>query len=87
MLVYACLLAFLPLCWLLCRSAGFSAALPLCWRAACALVYRATAASLFLCLPVLWCFSAVGYIAALLICAASTFHVGLSFQLPNLQFL
>ncbi|WP_419588188.1 hypothetical protein, partial [Thiolapillus sp.] len=52
----AALLASLPLCWPLCRSAGLSAALlaflPFCWRAACVLVYRATAASLFLCLPV-----------------------------------
>ena len=69
-------------CWLFCRSAGFSAALPLCWCAAGALVYRATAASLSFCLPVLWCFSAVGHIAALLICAASTFHAVCLFSCP-----
>ncbi|WP_419583642.1 hypothetical protein [Thiolapillus sp.] len=44
----------MPVCWLFCRSAGFSAALlaslPLCWRAAGALVYRATAGCLSLCL-------------------------------------
>ncbi|WP_419639808.1 hypothetical protein [Thiolapillus sp.] len=49
LLVYVCLMVF-------CLSAGFSAALLasllLCWRAACALVYRATAASLSFCLPV-----------------------------------
>ncbi|WP_419628149.1 hypothetical protein [Thiolapillus sp.] len=49
LLVFVCLMFF-------CLSAGLCAALlaflPLCWRAACALVYRATAASLFFCLPV-----------------------------------
>ncbi|WP_419652270.1 hypothetical protein [Thiolapillus sp.] len=60
MLVFVVLLVSLPFCWLLCRfaglclSAGFSAALlaslPLCWRAACVLVYRATAGCLSFCL-------------------------------------
>ena len=47
LLVFVCLTVF-------CLSAGLCAALlaslPLCWRAACALVYRATAASLSFCL-------------------------------------
>ena len=52
----AALLASVLLCWPLCRSAGLCAALlasvPLCWRVACALVYRAIADGLSLCLPV-----------------------------------
>ncbi|WP_419587860.1 hypothetical protein [Thiolapillus sp.] len=49
LLVSVCLTVF-------CLSAGLCAALlaflPLCWRVACALVYRATAGCLSLCLPV-----------------------------------
>ena len=56
LLVYACLLLILPLCRPLCRSAGFYVALLafllFCWFASCALVYRATAGCLSLCLPV-----------------------------------
>ncbi|WP_419641692.1 hypothetical protein [Thiolapillus sp.] len=56
LLVYACLLLILPLCRPLCRSAGLYAALLafllFCWFAPCALVYRATAGCLSLCLPV-----------------------------------
>ncbi|WP_419639954.1 hypothetical protein [Thiolapillus sp.] len=77
LLVYVCLMVF-------CLSAGLSAAL-----LACCVCFGLPGDSRLtsLCLPVLWCFSAVGHIAALLICAASTFHACLSFQLPNFQCL
>ncbi len=92
----AALLASLPLCWPLCRSAALLASLPLCWPLcrsaallACCLRFGLPGDSRlpFSLSACAWCFFAVGYIAALLICAASTFHAGLSFQLPNLQFL
>ncbi|WP_419639905.1 hypothetical protein, partial [Thiolapillus sp.] len=83
-LAYACLLASLLLYWPLCRSDGLSIALFVC--CVCLGLPGDSRLPVFLSACV-WCFSAVGHIAALLICAASTFHACLSFQLPNLQCL
>ena len=72
LLVFACLTVFY-------LSAGLCAALlaslPLCWRAACALVYRATAASLlFVCLCLVFC-CWWSHCRLLLIFAASIFSL------------
>ncbi|WP_419614799.1 hypothetical protein, partial [Thiolapillus sp.] len=67
----------LLVCWPLCRSCSVLRVSWFTGRQPPAFFLSANA----------WCFSAVGHIAALLICAASTFHACLSFQLPNFQCL